>query len=195
MAKTSASQTLNRIYVVSTSQMDVWTELTRPQLWRIPVIRRPDRSWEQLALPRDAYRVGYVLSKRVHAEGGAHSNHMERRDHAFAGEDSDDESRGVAPYEGCADQRGGIRRARRRLQLEWGRRVCRTFPIKANDQLKSPLLPRCFHSPVSPYFGHIVERAWPLMAHCYSPQIYYDCPKYWWADNANGGCVCSDVKG
>jgi hypothetical protein len=50
-------------------------------------------------------------------------------------------------------------------------------------------------SPVSPYFGHIVERAWPLMAHCYSPQLYHDCAKYWWADNANGGCVCSDVKG
>lgn len=48
-------------------------------------------------------------------------------------------------------------------------------------------------SPASPYFGHIVERAWPLMAHCYSPQLYDACAKYWWADNANGGCVCRDI--
>ncbi|KAI5448869.1 hypothetical protein NCC49_006056 [Naganishia albida] len=46
--------------------------------------------------------------------------------------------------------------------------------------------------PSSPYFAHILERAWPLMADCYDRSLYDDCTRKTFADNANGGCLCRD---
>lgn len=51
------------------------------------------------------------------------------------------------------------------------------------------------HRPASPYFSHILERAWPLMADCYSVSLTDDCTARFFADNANGGCLCRDAGG